>query len=255
MSTFVATTVTSEVRKLRATRSSSLAVIASLALTALLAVATVLLAGKQGNSPLTQSTVDEAIRAPGQILGFAMLLVGVLSAAGEYRHHTVVPTLLAEPRRARMVAGKVVAVSAFAAAAALLTAALFAAVSVPLLITSDAPTQNLYGIPLGVLTLVVAAAGYGVVGVALGLLLRNQTAALVVALIWQFVIEGVLPVVLQAPGLGKYLPGGAASSMLRIGMDPGRGALPPWQGGVVFLTVSAALIAAATVVTVPRDNT
>ncbi len=255
MSTFGATTFTSEVRKLRATRSSSLALIASLALTTLLAVATVLLAGKQGNSPLTPDTLDEAIRAPGQILGFAMLLVGVLSAAGEYRHHTVVPTLLAEPRRARMVAGKVVALSAFAAAAALLTAALFAAVSVPLLITSDAPTQNLSGIPLGVLTLVVAAAGYGVVGVALGLLLRNQTAALVVALIWQFVIEGVLPVVLQAPGLGKYLPGGAASSMLRIGMDSGQGALPPWQGGVVFLTVSAALIAAATVVTVPRDNT
>ena len=66
MSTFIASTVTSEVRKLRATRSSGFALLASLALTTLLAVATVLLAGKQSNGPLTPDTLDEAIRAPGR---------------------------------------------------------------------------------------------------------------------------------------------------------------------------------------------
>lgn len=255
MSTFISSSVTSEVRKLRATRSFGFAVLASLALTTLIAVGTVLLAGKQSNGPLTPETLDEAIRAPGKILGFAMLVIGVLSAAGEYRHQTVVPTLLAEPRRPRVVAAKALAVAAFGAVTALVTTVAFAAVCLLLLITHEAPTQHKAGIPAGVATVMVAAAAYGVMGVALGLLLRNQTAALVVALVWQFVVEGILPVLLQVPDMGKYLPGGAVSSMLRIGMDPGPGALPPWQGGAVFLAVTAALLAAATTIVVPRDNT
>jgi len=199
MSTFLSTSVTSEVRKLRATRSSGLAILATLVLTALIAVGTVLLAGKQSNGPLTSDTLDEAIRAPGKILGFAMLVIGVLSAAGEYRHQTVIPTLLAEPRRPRVVAAKALAVAAFGAVVALLTTAAFASVCLPLLINHDAPAQHVAGIPAGVAAVVLAAAGYGVMGVALGLLLQNQTTALVVALVWQFLVEGILPVLLQAP--------------------------------------------------------
>ena len=96
------------------------------------------------------------------------------------------------------------------------------------------------GIPAGVAPVMVAAAAYGVMGVALGLLLRNQTAALVVALVWQFVIEGVLPVLLQVPDMGKYLPGGAVSSMLESAWIPAPGA-SALAGGAVFLTVTAAL--------------
>ena len=111
MSTFVHTTVTAEVRRLRATRSTTVSLLAVLVFTAFIAVATVLLAGHQENGPLTAHTLDDAIRAPAKVLGFVLLLVGVLLSAGEHRHHTVVPTLLAEPRRRAVVAAKVAAMA------------------------------------------------------------------------------------------------------------------------------------------------
>jgi hypothetical protein len=255
MSTFVDTTLTAEVRRLRATRSTTIALLAVLVFTALIAVATVLLAGHQENGPLTAHTLDDAVRAPANVLGFVLLLVGVLLAAGEYRHHTVVPTLLAQPRRHRVVAAKVTAVAGLGAVAALAVAALVAAVSVPMLAAHDAPAQHLADVPAGVLTLVVTSAGYGVIGVALGLLLRNQTAALVTALVWQFVVEGVLPVVLSAPHLPTYLPGGAVSSLVRLGHHAADGALPAWQGGALFTTYAVGLVLVAMVVSVPRDVT
>ena len=255
MSTFVHTTLTAEMRRLRATRSTTISLLAVLVFTALIAVATVLLAGHQENGPLTAHTLDDAVRAPAKVLGFVLLLIGVLAAAGEHRHHTIVPTLLAEPRRRRVVAAKVAALAGLGAVVALAVAALVAAVSGPLLAAHDAPAQHLAGIPAGVLALAVTAAGYGVIGVALGLLLRNQTAALVTALVWQFVVEGILPVVLRAPNLPNYLPGGAVSSLVRLGRHTAHGELPAWQGGALFTAYALGLVWVAMVVSVPRDVT
>jgi ABC-2 type transport system permease protein len=255
MSTFLHTTLTAEVRRLRVTRSTTLSLLAVLGFTALIAVAAILLAGHQENGPLTAHSLDAAVRAPAKVLGFVLLLIGVLAAAGEHRHHTVVLTLLAEPRRRRVVAAKVAAVAGLGAVAALAVAALVAAVSVPMLAAHDAPAQHLADVPAGVLALVVTSAGYGVIGVALGLLLRNQTAALVAALVWQFVVEGILPVVLRAPQLPTYLPGGAVSSLVRLGHHTADGALPAGQGGALFTAYAVGLVLVATVVSVPRDVT
>jgi ABC-2 type transport system permease protein len=255
MSTFVHTTLRAEVRRLRATRSTTISLLTVLAFTALIAVATVLLAGHQQNGPLTAHSLDDSVRAPARVLGFVLLLIGVLASAGEHRHHTVVPTLLAEPRRNRVVAAKVAAIAGLGAVAALSVAALVAAVSVPMLATHDAPAQHLAGVPAGVLAMVVTAAGYGVIGVALGLLLRNQTAALVTALVWQFVVEGILPVVLNAPHLPTYLPGGAVSSLVHLGHHTAHGSLPAWQGGALFTAYALGLVLVAMIVSVPRDVT
>jgi ABC-2 type transport system permease protein len=167
----------------------------------------------------------------------------------------VVPTLLAEPRRNRVVAAKVAAIAGLGAVAALAVAALVAAVSVPMLATHDAPAQHLAGVPAGVLAMVMTSAGYGVIGVALGLLLRNQTAALVTALVWQFVVEGILPVVLNAPHLPTYLPGGAVSSLVHLGHHTAHGSLPAWQGGALFTAYALGLVLVAMIVSVPRDVT
>jgi hypothetical protein len=110
-------------------------------------------------------------------------------------------------------------------------------------------------VAIGVLALVVTSVGYGVLGVALGLLLRNQTTALVTALVWQFVVEGVLPVVLRAPSLPTYLPGGAVSALVRLGHHTAHGALPAWQGGALFTAYAVGLVLVAMVVAVPRDVT
>jgi ABC-2 type transport system permease protein len=255
MSTFVRTTLTAEVRRLRATRSTAVAVLVALAFAVALAVGNVLLAGHQSNPPLDADVLDHVIRAPAQVLGFVMLLVGVLSAAGEYRHGTVVASLLAQPRRDRWALAKAAAVARLGLVAAVLGAVLAVAVAVPLLTTHDAPAQRLGTLPLAALSVAVVAVGYGVIGVALGLLLRSQTAALTTALVWQFVVEGILPVVLRAPSLPTYLPGGAVSSLVRLGHHTAQGALPAWQGGALFTAYALGLLLVALAFTVPRDVT
>jgi len=57
-----------------------------------------------------------------------------------------------------------------------------------------------------VLAVPVLAALYGVLGAGLGLLLRNTAAALGLALMWAFVIEGILPVLIRAPGVVRWPP-------------------------------------------------
>jgi ABC-2 type transport system permease protein len=254
MSTFLATSVTAEARKLRATRSTTVAVLAVLALTAGLAVANVLIAGQQDNPPLGAHALEHALRAPGQVLGFVMLLIGVLTAAGEYRHGTILSTLLSQPRRSRVVAAKVAAVGGLGVVASVATSVLAVAVSVPLLRSHGAPAQQLAGVPWAVLAVAGTAVGYGVIGVALGLLLRNQTAALGTALVWQFVVEGVLPVIFRSPGMVRFLPGGAAHSLGQLGAQVGSSYLQPWQGAAVFAGYALGLVAVATALAVPRDN-
>ena len=247
--------IAAETRRLRATRSTAVAVLVALAFAVSLAVANVLLAGHQDNPPLDADVLDHVIRAPAQVLGFLLLLVGVLSAAGEYRHGTVVASLLAQPRRDRWALAKAAAVARLGLSAAVLGTVLAVAVAVPLLATHDAPAQHLGTLPLAALSVVVVAVGYGVIGVALGLLLRSQTAALTTALVWQFVVEGVLPVVLRSPGLARVLPGGAADAVGRLGGSAGDGLLPPWGGVALFTAYALGLLLAALVLRVPRDVT
>ena len=54
---------------------------------------------------------------------------------------------------------------------------------------------------------------YGLIGVGLGSLLRNQIASIVTGLVWQLVAENVL--VATAPTIGRWLPLGAAITLVR----------------------------------------
>jgi hypothetical protein len=69
------------------------------------------------------------------------------------------------------------------------------------------------------------------------------------------VVEGILPVVLNAPHLPTYLPGGAVSSLVHLGHHTGHGSLPAWQGGALFTAYALGLVLVAMIVSVPRDVT
>ena len=254
----MSTALAAENRKLRATRSTGLAAMAVLALGAALAVANVLLAGTGQNAPLDEDAFQHIVRAPTGVLGFAMLLLGVLTAAGEYRHGTIVTTLLAQPHRGRVAMAKLSAVGLAGALLAVATAAVSAAVGLPLLAGQDAPAIDWGPVPTGLLVLVATGVLYGAVGVGLGLLLRNQAAALTLALLWWFVMERIVPVVLGEPQAIKWLPGGAATAFAGLGDGSGAGPdglLPPWQGGLLLTAYAVAIAALAVVVLRRRDQT
>jgi len=101
---------------------------------------------------------------------------------------------LAAPNRPRVVSAKLIAAALTGAAVGLLAEALSAATAAAALSAHHVPLA--WGQP-GVLGTVIAvpllAALFGMLGVGLGLLLRNTAAALGLALMWVFVIEGIIP--------------------------------------------------------------
>ena len=250
-------TLSGELRRLRATRSTAVALTAVAVFSALFAVANVALAGKQENPPLDGDTFHHIVRAPTMVLGFAMLVVGVLASAGEYRHSTIVPTLLAQPRRSALAGAKLAAVATAGLVLAATSALVSSVTGLALLSTRDAPAADLGPLPSGLLVLGLTGAVYGMLGVGLGLLLRNQAVAMTVALLWWFVVERIAPMLLREPHAATYLPGGAADAFVRLG-DPARsvsGPVTPWLGGVLLATYAAGLAGLATAALERRDQT
>jgi ABC-2 type transport system permease protein len=142
------------------------------------------------------------------------LIVGIVASAGEYAHGTAAHTFLAAPVRERVVAAKVLAVALtglalglFAAVVTWVLAALWlAGRSIPVHLVS----RDMLDLFLGVLG---ASALTGAIGVGFGSVVRRQTAAIVVALVWLLVGEPLLSVA----HVQQYAPGHAIAAVVNAG--------------------------------------
>ena len=142
------------------------------------------------------------------------LILGIVASAGEYTHGTINHTLLVAPVRERVAAAKLAAAALAGAFLALVSFAfawtlatlLLSARSVPLHLFTQATLRLMLGT-------VLAAALAGALGVGFGLLLRRQTAAIVVALVWLLVGEPLLAIA----GAERYGPGHAIASVVEAG--------------------------------------
>jgi ABC-2 type transport system permease protein len=181
------------------------------------------------------------------------LLLGVLSVTSEFRHGTAVSTFMAVPRRGRVVAAKAIALPIVALGYAVAGIVLTVAIAWPMLdwkgVTVSADDQ----VPQVLLGCLVAVTLYAVLGVGFGALVRNQVAALAVALVWMLLVESLL--VTFVPEVGRWLPGGAASAMtlgqpLRGGELLGQGA-----GAALFAGYGIVLALVGARTTVRRDVT
>lgn len=168
------------------------------------------------------------------------LILGIVSSAGEYAHGTISHTFLVVPVRERVVAAKLVAAGLGGAVLALFSAAfawgyaalLLSARSVPLHLVSGSVLRVLLGT-------IVAAAITGALGVGFGALVRRQTAAVVVALVWLLVGEPLL----SLAGVQSYAPGHAIASVVEAGTQ-GSELLGFWGGlavALVYVTGSGVL--------------
>jgi ABC-2 type transport system permease protein len=91
----------------------------------------------------------------------------------------------------------------------------------------------------------------GVLGVAVGALLRNTAAAIGATLIWAFVIEGILPIITNRPHLTSWLPSGAIREIISSHTGPGQ--LVPVAAAAVLLTYAAVLVTATVVLDRSRE--
>ncbi|WIE65096.1 ABC transporter permease [Curtobacterium sp. MCLR17_036] len=153
---------------------------------------------------------------PASIAYVLPLIFGVLVVTSEYQSRTISQTFLAEPRRLVVFAAKLVVGFVFSAALAV-SAMLVTAVVVALALTAtgtdpaattDAVTSRLAG---AVLTLTL----WGLIGVGVGALVRNQLVAVVVVLAFTQFVEPMLRVLAGSVGFTdalRYLPGSASDS-------------------------------------------
>lgn len=244
------TLIRMELMKLRTVRAPGGIAAAALALMAVFTLFNITQAGEADIPELGPETLPGILRSPAELLGFVALLGGVMAAAGEWTHHTMTRTLLLIPSRARIVGAKLLGGVLAGLLVSVVTLFLGLLIAVPLL-TAEGATLSATSSVEAAATTVVISGLYGLIGVGLGILTRNQTAALVAALMWKMVAENVLPLVIGAPGLYAWLPGGAADALL--GRDR-PGLLEPVVGGLMLTVYAAAFAAIGTVLMLCRDN-
>ena len=191
------------------------------------------------------------------------LLVGALAVASEFRHQTITPTLLAEPRRTVLVSAKVISGGVIGL--------LFGLVGTLAAVGAGAGVLTLLGEPTyldqastwqSIGLSVLALALWAVVGVGFGSVLTNQVAVIVVVLAFTQFVEPVLRLALGVTSWGgdvaAYLPGAAGEAIAggSFFAESGIGSLLAWwQGALVLLAYGLGLAAIGRVTTFRRDIT
>ena len=120
-------------------------------------------------------------------------VLGVLVVTTEYRHKVLTATLLIEPRRARVLAAKVLAAAVWGVLLCIGSLALVAAMGIPLLVTQGGSLPHLLDQVAPVVPgLVGAYALLAVYGLGIGVLVRNQIAGVILALGITLILEPIV---------------------------------------------------------------
>lgn len=175
---------------------------------------------------------------------FVVLIIGILIMTGEFRHHTATSTFLVTPNRGRVVHAKLASTTLVGAGLAVAVAALTLAIALPWLAAKHVDVDVLSGdVGFVLLGAMAATALYALVGVGVGCLIRNQTAAVAVTLGWTMVVEVLL--ISVVPEIGRWLPGGAVAALSGTATLEG-GLLPMWGGALLLGAYGLAFAAAGT---------
>ncbi|MGI8625516.1 MAG: ABC transporter permease [Geodermatophilaceae bacterium] len=208
-------------------------------------------APQSGVPPLGSDAFAQLALAGGANAVVFFLVLGIIGMTQEYRHRTATPTFLMTPKRGQVILSKLLTYLGISLFFAIVVNAVVIAVAVPWLSAKRAPV-SLSGENLEVLLgSVGGAALYGMVGVGVGALLRNQVAAIVGALIYLFVAEPILRSVPATASAYKYLPGGTLESITATTVNTDL--LQRWQGALLLAAHGVVLAIAGWVFAVRRD--
>ncbi|MFD1860678.1 ABC transporter permease [Aeromicrobium camelliae] len=205
------------------------------------------------------ATMTYSLTSP---LGYVFpLIIGSLLFTNEFRHQTITPTLLVEPRRTVLVLAKLVVAAIFGVIIGVIATAGTVAGGAPVLALmgegaylGNSDVWSLLGWS------VVVMAIWNVLGVAIGGLLTNQVAAIIVIIGFTQFVEPIARVAMTAvdalQGVSAYLPGAAADAVLGTSFFGSMGEtdlLSRWAGGLVMLAYIAIFALGARFITLRRD--
>lgn len=196
----------------------------------------------------------------GKFGSIVMMVMAVMAVTTEYRFGTIRATFLALPRRTDVLLAKTAVVALLATAVGELAAAGSWALSVALL--PDAPLGLRHASDFRVVVGAGPVYGIGaVIAVAMGLLIRHSAGAISTVVIWNLLIENLLPVIPKiGPAVQDWLPFTAATNFLYDGQPLGvdqallqHSRLGTWGSLAYFAAVAAVLLALGLLVAKRRD--
>jgi ABC-2 type transport system permease protein len=240
--------VRAELLKLRSTR-----ILVWLALLILLLVLLFvsLNAGQTAADELARPGNQRDLVSSAAVSALVAFILGIVASAGEYAHGTISHTFLVSPVRSRVVAAKLVAsmlaglgLAAFAEAVAYGLAALW--------VSGKSVPSHLASRDVGLLLLgtLAAAAIAGSIGAGFGALMRRQTGAIVIALVWLLVGEPLLGIA----GVQRYGPGHAIAAVVEAGAHSSE-LLRFWPATLLAVGYAAATAAAGVYAVTKTDVT
>lgn len=242
--------IAGEFLKLRTTRTFWYLCLGALALTALFTVAEL--------ATETPATEDDArsFLSTINIGGLLLLVLGIVSSAGEYRHGTITSTFLVAPDRRRVVVAKLLAIAITGILVTIASTLLMLAIGLPWL-SADGESLGSLGISGPELAgIVVRGAAYiaitAMLGVALGALLTNQVAAIAVVPVFLIVVDPLASLLID--GYDTYSIGGLWASLGgENSEDAGFEVLDPVPAGLLYFGYMAVITAITAAIAQRRD--
>lgn len=232
----------SELIKARTLKSTWITVIATLLLTVGFGALSALVAsGKVATQGGPQGFAQSPLSTVMSGASFAVLIIAVLGSlfgAREFSTGMIRTTFSAVPRRLPVLWAKLIAFIVFVAPAIVLgvLAAFFLGMRILAANGASTVAWGDEGVPRGVLGMAAYVVGLGVIGLALGLMLRHVAMSIGVVLGAVIFIPALLTALLPTgwDAVLKYLPSNAGTAF--TGMSRGFGAdlLSPAAGGIVF---------------------
>ncbi len=261
--------VRAELLKIRTTRMwwgllIGAVVFAALAASISAAVAGSAQAGAPGQNPaMTFQLDDPAMLRSIYSQGFSgaylfAMILGIVGMTGEYRHQTITPTFLATPRRGRVVLAKIVTYAGMGVFYGVVaTVAAVAAGGVVILFRGYDLGLTGNAVPQTLALCILAVAVWAVFGLGLGTLIKNQIAAIMVAVGSIFVVETLITLglnYLEAGEVAQFLPSSASSAIVQP-IDQGIDLLPWWGGALVLTLYGLVFAGIGAALTMHRDIT
>lgn len=211
--------------------------------------------GLAGDAPApTLGAIDIALTVYtlAAALGYVFpVIVGALSVTNEFRHMTITPTLLAEPRRSLVLGSKLLASLPMGLVFGVVGTLAPAVAGAGVLALQGEPTflgDSEVHLALG--RCVLALTVWAMVGVGFGAAMPSQVAAIVTLLAFTQFVEPILRMLLgvwqQTKDLAMWLPGAAGEAITGASLysSSGIGDLLPWWQGLLVLVGYGLLLAA-----------
>jgi ABC-2 type transport system permease protein len=194
-------------------------------------------------TPFTDPGIIRSIYNGGNVLSRILaMVVGIVAAGSEYRYGTLASSYLATPRRVRLLFGRAGALLIFGMIYGITSVAAGMLVSVPFVLAHGG--TFLLNEPATWRSVILGACSialWTLVGMGLGILIKNMLIALVVGIILGFLVEPIVSIVFFLKSWDQLLnlmPSGATNAMLEITspvLFAGHHPSPWWLAALVLM--------------------